>query len=84
MGCTSSSKKPDEDYYNKDIDEKRKLLTGFHMSCGPDGIETNFQVAISRKLTLELWMGLYTWLQCNLGRNCFLLIANMEKYIENF
>ena len=39
MGCASSSKK-DGDYYNKDIDEKRKLLTGFHMSRGQDGIET--------------------------------------------
>ena len=48
MGCASSSKK-DGDYYNKDIDEKRKLLTGFHMSRGQDGIETNFQVALWRK-----------------------------------
>ena len=48
MGCASSSKK-DGDYYNKDIDEKRKLLTGFHMSRGTEGIETNFQVAIWRK-----------------------------------
>ena len=49
MGCTSSSKKQDEDYYNKDIDEKRKFLTGFHMSRGANGIETNFQIALCRK-----------------------------------
>ena len=49
MGCTSSGKKQDEDYYNKDIDEKRKFLTGFHMSRGADGIETNFQIALCRK-----------------------------------
>ena len=49
MGCTSSSKKQDGDYFNKDIDEKRKLLTGFHVSRGADGIETNFQIAISRR-----------------------------------
>ena len=48
MGCRSSSKK-DGDYYNKDIDKKRKLLTGFHMFRRQDGIETNFQVAIWRK-----------------------------------
>ena len=48
MGCTSSSKKQDENYYNKDIDEKR-FLTGFHMSRGADGIETNFQIALCRK-----------------------------------
>ena len=46
MGCASSTK---EKHYNKDIDEKRKLLTGFHMLRGADGIQTNFQVAISRR-----------------------------------
>ena len=31
MGCASSTK---EKHYNKDIDEKRKLLTGFHVARG--------------------------------------------------
>ena len=50
MGCTSSSKKQNEDECNKDVCERRKMLTGFHMSRDADGKETNFQFAIERKV----------------------------------
>ena len=46
MGCATSK---NEDKCNKDVCERRKILTGFHMSRNPDGIETNFQFAIERK-----------------------------------
>ena len=46
MGCATSKNK---DKCNKDVCERRKILTGFHMSKNADGIETNFQVAIERK-----------------------------------
>lgn len=49
MGCTSSKKHKDGDYYNKDVDAKRKLLTGFQMSKDTDGIEANFQIAFWKK-----------------------------------
>ena len=46
MGCATSKNK---DKCNKDVCERRKILTGFHMSRDADGIETNFQFAIERK-----------------------------------
>ena len=46
MGCATSK---NEDKCNKDVRERRKILTGFHMSKNADEIETNFQVAIERK-----------------------------------
>ena len=48
MGCATSKNK-DGTKCNKDVCERRKMLTGFHMSRDADGIETNFQVAIERK-----------------------------------
>ena len=46
MGCATSK---NEDKCNQDVCERRKILTGFHMSRDADGIETNFHVAIERK-----------------------------------
>ena len=46
MGCTTSK---NENKANKDVCERRKILAGLHMSKNPDGIETNFQLAIERK-----------------------------------
>ena len=46
MGCATSK---NEDKCKKDVCERRKILTGFHMSRDADGIETNFQFAIERK-----------------------------------
>ena len=46
MGCATSK---NEDKCNKHVCERRKILTGFHMSRDPDGIETNFQFGIERK-----------------------------------
>ena len=46
MGCTTSK---NENKANKDVYERRKILAGLHMSKNPDGIETNFQLAIERK-----------------------------------
>ena len=46
MGCALSKKKKqiesNGDLYNKDSDDRRKLLTGFQMSKDVDGIEANF------------------------------------------
>ena len=49
MGSTSSKHHKNEDYHNKDVDEKRKLLTGFQMSRDADGVEANFQIAFWKK-----------------------------------
>lgn len=49
MGSTSSKKQKDGNLYNKDVDAKRKLLTGFHMSKDNDGIQANFQIAFWKK-----------------------------------
>ena len=46
MGCATSK---NEDKCNKNVCERRKILTGFHMSRDVNGIETNFQFAIERK-----------------------------------
>ena len=46
MACTTSKNKKKA---NKDVCERRKILAGLHMSKNPDGIETNFQLAIERK-----------------------------------
>ena len=46
MGCATSK---NEDKRNKDVCERRKILTGFYMSRDSNGIETNFQIAIERK-----------------------------------
>ena len=46
MGCATSK---NEDKCNNDVCERRKILTGFHMSRDVDGIETNFQFTIERK-----------------------------------
>ena len=46
MGCATSK---NEDKCNKDVRERRKILTGFHMSRDADRIEMNFQYAIERK-----------------------------------
>ena len=46
MGCATSK---NEEKCSKDVCERRKILTGFHMSRDPDGIETNFQFAIEIK-----------------------------------
>ena len=35
--------------YNKDVDVKKKLLTGVQMSKDADGMEANFQIAFWRK-----------------------------------
>ena len=48
MGC-ATSKNEDGIKCNKDVCERRKILTGFHMSRDAEGIETNFQFAIERK-----------------------------------
>lgn len=52
MGCTSSKKQRQTeiggDLFNEDSDVRRKLLTGFHMSKGPEGIEANFQFALGK------------------------------------
>ena len=45
MGCTTSK----NENKAKDVCERRKILAGLHMSKNPDGIETNFQLAIERK-----------------------------------
>ena len=46
MGCALSKKQKqiesNGDLYNKDSDDRRKLLTGFQMSKDVDGIEANF------------------------------------------
>ena len=53
MGCTSSkNQKLLENggcLYNKDVDVKKKLLTGVQMSKDVDGMEANFQIAFWRK-----------------------------------
>ena len=50
MGCATSKRKEEDGIEcNKDVCERRKILTGLHMSKNADGIETNFQVAIERK-----------------------------------
>ena len=53
MGCASSKKQKQieigEDLYNKDSDDRRKLLTGFQMSKDADGIEANFQIAFWKR-----------------------------------
>lgn len=46
MGCMPSKGK---EYYNKDVDTKRKLLTGIHLSREAGGIEANLQVAFSNQ-----------------------------------
>ena len=46
MGCTTSK---NENKANKDVCERRKILVGLNMYKNPDGIETNFQLAIDRK-----------------------------------
>ena len=46
MGCATSK---NENKSNKDVCERRKILVGLHMSKNPDGIKTNFQLAIERK-----------------------------------
>ena len=46
MGCTSSK---NENKAKKDVCERRKILVRLHMSKNPDGIGTNFQLAIERK-----------------------------------
>ena len=46
MGCATSK---NENKYNKDVCERRKILAGLHMAKNPDGIETNFQLAIERR-----------------------------------
>ena len=48
MGC-ATSKNEDGIKCNKDVCERRKIFTGFHMSRDPNGIETNFRIAIERK-----------------------------------
>ena len=52
MECVTSKRKREEGdgiKCNKDVCEKRKFLTGFHMTRDADGIETNFQLAIEKK-----------------------------------
>ena len=44
-----STTSKNENTTNKDVCERRKILAGLHMSKNPDGIETNFQLAIERK-----------------------------------
>ena len=51
MGCTPSK---NENKANKDVCERRKILAGLHMAKNPDGIETNFQLAIERKAKKNL------------------------------
>ena len=46
MGCATSK---NVQKFNKDVCERRKILAGLHMAKNPDGIETNFQLAIERK-----------------------------------
>ena len=46
---SSKKKHRDGDYYNKDVDAKRKLLTGFQMSRDTDGVEANFQISFCKK-----------------------------------
>ena len=46
MGCATSK---NVNKANKDVCERRKILVGLHMAIDPDGIETNFQLAIERK-----------------------------------
>ena len=53
MGCASSKKQKQFEIggnlYNKDGDVRKKLLTGFQMSKGADGIEANFQIAFWKR-----------------------------------
>ena len=53
MGCASSTKQKQMEnggcIYNKDVDVKKKLLTGVQMSKDVDGVEANFQIAFWRK-----------------------------------
>ena len=53
MGCASSKKQKQMEnggcIYNKDVDVKKKLLTGVQMSKDADGMEANFQIAFWRK-----------------------------------
>ena len=53
MGCASSKKQKqiefDGELYNKDSDDRRKLVTGFQMSKDADGTEANFQIAFWKK-----------------------------------
>ena len=51
MGCATSK---NENKANKDVCERRKILAGLHMGKNPDGIETNFQLAIERKAKKNL------------------------------
>ena len=53
MGCASSKKQKQLEnggcLYNKDVDVKKKLLTGVQMSKDVDSMEANFQIAFWRK-----------------------------------
>ena len=51
MGCTNSK---NVNKANKDVCERRKILAGLHMAKKPDGIETNFQLAIERNAKKNL------------------------------
>ena len=43
MGCKKS--KNVNELYNKDVEVKRRIMTGIHISKGADGVEGNVQVA---------------------------------------
>ena len=53
MGCASSKKQKQLEIggnlHNKDVDVKKKLLTGVQMSKDADGMEANFQIAFWRR-----------------------------------
>ena len=53
MGCASSKGQKQleigGDLYNKDVDVKKKLLTGVEMWKDVDGMEANFQIAFWRR-----------------------------------
>ena len=51
MGCATSK---NEDKFNKDVCERRKIFTGFHMSRDADGIETNLAIERKAKKTYEV------------------------------
>lgn len=49
MGCISSKKQDGGDILNKDVDVRKKLLTGVQMSKDAEGIEANFQLAFWKR-----------------------------------
>ena len=46
MGCKNTNAN-EEEFFNEDVDIKRRFLTGIHFSKGAEGIEGNVQIALA-------------------------------------